>query len=188
MKRKNYLQYGYLNHKVNFFRLLYETHSLQMHPKLPCRYAVTLTSKLSERRYTLRLLVVPYRYLLSLLPFFQPISPSTSSHISSVAVPHLLRRRINPCCPASPPPRFSAAVFTPDLFHHPHYPGATIRPQVGGRFLLIFDQSVAVFPTHFAISVVSHLICCHPTSPPPPYPFLLSRISATILVRRCLHR
>ena len=37
-----------------------------------------------------------------------------------------------------------------------------IRPQVGSRYLFIFYQSIFVPPTHFAISVVLHLICCRP--------------------------
>ena len=48
--------------------------------------------------------------------------------------------------------------------------------------------SVAVPTIHFSISVVPHIFCCHTKSPPPPYPSLLSRIYATVLVRRCLLR
>ena len=57
----------------------------------------------------------------SLSPFFQPISPSPSYHISSVAVQHILCRRIHPCCPTSPPAFSYAAVFTVNLVYHPHY-------------------------------------------------------------------
>ena len=93
-----------------------------MHPKLPCRSVVAPRHKLSERRYTLSLVVVPCRYFPSPSPFFQPISSSTSSHISSVAVPYLICRRIHSYFPASPPPLSSAAVFIYDLVYHPHYP------------------------------------------------------------------
>ena len=158
-----------------------------MHPKLPFRSVVAPTHKLLERRYALRLVVIPCQYLTSPSPFLQTISPSPSSHISSVAVPHLLHHRIHTYCPASLPPCLSAAVFTSDLVFRPHYPVATIRPQVVSRSLSIFSQSVAVLTTHFAISVVSHLICCRPTSPLPPYQSLLSCISSTVLVRSCLH-
>ena len=127
-------QDGDLNQQVILFRFQYETHSLQMHPELPCRSVATLTPKLLDERYALRLVVVPCQYFPSTFPFFQPISPSSLSNIFSVAVPHLLRRHIHPCCPASPPPCLSAALFTSDLFCHTHYPGATIRPQVGSRY------------------------------------------------------
>ena len=143
-----------------------------MHPKSPCRFVVTPTPKLSEQQYALRLVVIPCQYFSSMLPFFQPISPSLSSHISSVAVPHILRRRINTCRPASPPPCLSTAVFTDDLLFHPHYPGATIHPQVGSRSLSIFSQSAAVLTTHFAISAVPHILrrpidpCCPAYLPP----------------------
>ena len=180
-------QDGYLKQQGILFILQYETHSLQMHTKLSCRSAVALTPKLSEWWYALRLLVVSYQYLPSPSPFFQPIYPSPSSHISSVAVPHILHCCIHPCCPVSPPPWSSAAVFTTDLVCHSHYPVATICPQVGSRYLLIFSQSIAVLTTHLAISVVPYIICCRPTSPPPPYTSLLSCISATVLVHRCLH-
>ena len=179
---------GYLNQQVILFRLQYETHSLQIHPESPCRSVVTLTPKFLDQQYALRLVVVTYQYLPSPLPFFQPIFPSPLSHISSVAVTHLFRRRIYPCCPASPPPCLSSNVFTADLVCHPYHHRAMIRPQVGSCSLSIFAQSIAVLPTHFAISVIPHLICCRPASLPPPYPSLLSRISATMLVRCCLHR
>ena len=178
----------YLNQLVILFRLQYEIHRLQIHTKSPCRSVFAPTTKLSEQQYALRLVVVPCQYFPSPSPSFQPISPSLSSHISYVAVPHLLRRRIHIFCPASPPPWSSDAVFTADLVFHTHYTGATIRPQVGSFPLSIFAQSVAVLPTHFAISAVPHLICCRPTLPPLPYPSLLSRISDTMLVHRCIHR
>ena len=108
--------------------------------------------------------------------------------MSSVAIPHLLHLRIHPCCPAYLPPCSSAAVFTADIVCHLHFTGSTIRPQVGSRYLSIFAQSVAVLTTHFSISVVPHLICCRPTSTPLPYPYLLSCISSTVIVHRCLHR
>ena len=59
---------------------------------------------------------------------------------------------------------------------------------VGSHSLSIFDQSVAVLPKHLYIFVVPHLFCCPPTSPPLPYPSLLSCISATVIVRRCLQQ
>ena len=177
----------YLNQQVNLFRLQYETHSLKMHLELPCGSVVALTHKVSEGLYALRLIVFPRQYFPIPSPFFQPISPSSSSHISSVAVLHLFSRCIKTCCLEYPPPCLSATVFAADLVCHPHYPRATIRPLVGSRSLSIFSQSVAVLPTHFTISAVPHIICCHPTSHPPPYPYLLSCISAIILVRRCLH-
>ena len=181
-------QYGYLNQRVILLILQYETHSIQMHPKSPCRSVVAPTPKLSERQYALRLVVVPCRYFPSPLPLFQPISPSLLYPISSVAIPHFLHHRIHTCCPASPPPCSSATIFTADIVCHPHYTGVTIHPQVGSRPLLIFSQSVAVLPTHFVISVVPHLLCCHTSSSPPPYPSLLSCISATVILRHCLHR
>ena len=100
-------------------------HSLQMHPKSPCRFVVAPMLKLSEQQYTLRLVVVPCQYFPSLSPSFQTISPSSSSHISSVSVPHLLHRCIHPCCPASTPQCSSAAVFTVDLVYHIHYTEST---------------------------------------------------------------
>ena len=154
-------QYGYLNQQVILFILQYEIHSLQRHPEMPCRSVAALTPKLSEQRYALRLVVFPCRYLPSPFPFFQPILPSPLSHISSVAVPHLLHRRINPYCPTSLPPFSPNAIFTAYLVCHPHHPRAIIRPQVGSHSLSIFAQSVTVLPTHFDIS-------------------------ATVLVRRCL--
>ena len=65
-----------------------------------------------------------------------------------------------------------------------------IRTQVSSFPLSIFSQyqSVSGLSTHFAISVVPHLFCCRPTSPPLPYPYLLSRISDTMLVRHFPHR
>ena len=139
-----------------------------MNPKLPCRSVVSPTPKLSEERYSLRLGVVPCRYLTSPSPSFQPISPSPSSHISSVAVPHLLRHHIHLCCPASPQPCSYAAVFTSELVCHPHYPGATIRHQVGSCPLLIFDCP----SSHISSVAFPHLLCRRihtfcPASPPP---------------------
>ena len=171
----------------NLFRLQYEIHRLQMHPKLLCRSVVAPTPNLTEQQYALWMIVVPCQYFTSPSPSFQPISPSLSSHISSVAVPHLLCCCIHICCPASPPTCSSAAVFIFDLVFHTHYPGATIFLQVRSRYLLIFPQTVAVLPNYFAVSVVPHRICCRPTSTLSPYPSLLSRISATVLFHRCLH-
>ena len=154
-----------------------------MHPKSPCIFVVAPISKLLEIRYALRLVVFPCQYLPSTSSSFQLILPSTLYHISYVSILHLLCRRIHLCCLTSPPPCSSSAVFTAEFVCHPHYPGVTIRPQVGGRFLSIFSQSLPVLPTHFAISVVPHLIYCRPKSPPPLYPSLLSRISITVLIR-----
>ena len=98
-----------------------------MYPKLLCRSVVDPTTKLLERQYALRLVVVPCQYFLSPLLSFQPISPSPSSHISSVAAPHILCHHIHPCCPTSTPPCSSAAVFTTELVCHPHYPTSPPR-------------------------------------------------------------
>ena len=181
-------QDGYLNHQVILFRLQYKTHSLQMYPESLWKSVVAPTPNLSERKYALRLVVVPSQYFSSPFPFFQPILPSLSSHISYIAVQFLLCWRINPFCPTSPPLCSSAAVFAAELVCHPHCPGATIRPQVVSHSLLIFAHFIAVLPIHFAISAVPHIICCRPTYPLPPYPFMLSCISATIIVRSCLQR
>ena len=120
-------QDGYLNQRIILSRLQYETHSLQTYPKSPCRFVVYPTPKLLERGYALRLVVVPCRYFPSPSPFSQPISPSPLSHIFSVAVPHILRRRIHTCCPSSTLSCQSADVFTADLFCHPHYPTSPPR-------------------------------------------------------------
>ena len=137
-----------------------------MHPKSSCRSVVAPMPNLSERRYVIRLVVVPCQYLPSPFPFFQPISPSLSSHISSVAVPHILHVRIHPCCPAYPPPCSSAAVFAADLVCHTHVPGATIRPQVGSRSMLIFPSPLPSLQTillsmlsHISSVAVPHLLC-----------------------------
>ena len=167
-------QDGYLDQQVILFILQYETHSLQMHPKLPFRSVIAPTPKLLERRYALILVVIPCQYLTSPSPFFQPILPSTLSHISSVAVPHLLRSRNNPCCPASMTSCSSADVFTADLVCHPHYPRAEDMPSGWLLFPIDISQSVAVLPTHFDISVFPHLICCRHTTYPRPCPYLLS--------------
>ena len=120
-------QDGYLNQRVILLRLQYETHSLQIHLKFPYRYVVACTPQLLEQLYALRLVVVPYQYFPSLLPFFRPISLSPSYHISSISVLHLLHRRIHPCCPEFPPPCLSDDVFTADLVCHPHYPTSQPR-------------------------------------------------------------
>ena len=120
-------QDGYLSRQVILFRLQYEIHSLQMHSKLLCRSAVALLPNLLEGQYALRLVVVPCQYLPSLSPSFQPILPSPLSHISSVSVPHLLRRCIHPCCPASPTLCSSATVFTADHVCHPYYPTSPLH-------------------------------------------------------------
>ena len=116
-----------VNDGIYIFRLQYETHSLQMHPKFQYRSVVAPMSKLSEQRYALGLVVVPCRYLPSPSPSFQPISPSPSRNISSIVVLHLLRRHIRPYCTASPPPFLFAAVLTSDLFCHPRYPVSPLR-------------------------------------------------------------
>ena len=136
-------QDGHLNQQVILFRLQYETHSLQMNPESLYRSIVNLTPTILDQEYTLGLVAIPCQYLPSPSPFYQPISPSPFSHISSVVVPHLLHHRINPCCPASPPLCSSATVFTADLVCHPHYPRATIRSRIGSCSLLIFSQFAA---------------------------------------------
>ena len=83
--------------------------------ELLCRSIVAPMPKLSERRYALRLVVAPCHDFPSPSPSVETISPYLSSHISSVAVPHLLRRRIYPCCPTSLPPCLSANVLTANL-------------------------------------------------------------------------
>ena len=88
-------QDGYLNQRVILFRLQYETHSLQMNTELPCMYVAAPTPNLSDQRYPLSLVVVPGWYFPIPSPFFQPILPSPSYHISSVAIPHLLHRHIH---------------------------------------------------------------------------------------------
>ena len=130
-------QDGYLNRQVILFRLQYEIHSLQMHPKSPCRSDIALTPKLLERQYALRLVVVPCRYSTSPSPLFQPISLYPPSHISYVAVPHLLRRRIHPCFPKSPPLCSYASVFTAELVCHPYIPCLCYGP-----YRIIFHRSV----------------------------------------------
>ena len=115
-------QDGYLNQQVNLFRLQYETHSLQMHLKLPCMSVVAPTPNLLDQQYSLRLVAVPCQCSPSPLPLFQLISPSPSSNIYSVAVPHILCRRIHLYCPTYLPPCSSAAVFTADLVCYPRYP------------------------------------------------------------------
>ena len=120
-------QDGYLNQQVILFRLQYETNSLQINPKSPCRSVVSLTPKLLEQQYVLGLVIIPCWYLTSMSPFFQTISPSLSSHISYVAVPHLLRHRIHTCCTASPPPWSSTDVFTADIVCRPYDPASPPR-------------------------------------------------------------
>ena len=85
-----------------------------MHPKFPRRSVFAPTPKLLERQYALRLVIFPCQYFPSPSPSFQPIS--------SVAVLHILPRRIYLCCTAYHPPSSSAAVFTADLFFRPYYP------------------------------------------------------------------
>ena len=117
----------YLNQQVILFRLQYEIHSLQMNPKSVCRSIVSPKPKLLEQKYALRLIVVPCWYFTSPSPFFEPISPSISSHISSVSVPHLLCRCIHTYCPAYTPPCSSAAVFTSEPVCYPYYPASPPR-------------------------------------------------------------
>ena len=91
-------------------------------PPLSSPLTLSAIPNIPERRYSLRLVVIPCQYFSSPLPSFLPISPSTLSHISSSAVPHILSRRIYPCCPVYPPPFPSAAIFNTDLVCHPYYP------------------------------------------------------------------
>ena len=99
------------------------------HSCLPLSSLLTLSATpiILEQLYDLRLVVVPCQYFPNPLPFFQPISPSPLYYISSVAVPHLVHRRIHTCCPVSPPPFSSAAVFTADLVYHTYYPESPPR-------------------------------------------------------------
>ena len=84
-----------------------------------------------------------------------------------------MRQKVSECIPNCR----AGTLFPPHLSY---------RSGDGSRFLSIFAQSFAVLPTYFAIYIVPHIFCCCPTSPPPPYTSLLSRISANVLVRRCL--
>ena len=95
-----------------------------MHPESPCRSVVTPKPKLSEPQYARRLVVVPCQYLPSPSPFLQPIFPSPSSHVSSVAVLHLFRRHIHLYYPTFLTPCSSAAVFTAGIVCHNHYPAS----------------------------------------------------------------
>ena len=54
-------------------------------------------------------------------------------------------------------------------------------------FPVNISQYVAVIPNHFSISVVPHLFCCRPASPPPQFQSLLSHISTTVTFWHCLH-
>ena len=123
-----------------------------MHPPFPCRSIVAPTPNLSKRRYALRLVVVLCQYLPSPSQSFQPIFPSLLSHISSVAVPYLLRCRIHPCCPASPTPFSSAAVFIADLVCHPYYPASPFRLYCYPPVSLLRSSS------HYVS--LSHVLCC----------------------------
>ena len=125
-------------------------------------------------------------------------SPSPSSHISYIAIPHLLCRHIHTCCPTYPTPCLSAAVSTADPICHTHYPGATRLPQVGSCSLSIFAQSVLhirrptyhLFLSHISSAVVSIPVVLHirHRSCPPLYsPLTLSaiptsRVFVTVLI------
>ena len=67
-----------------------------------------------------------YSFPVDILPvclrFFQLISPSPLSHISSVSVPHIFCRHIHTCFPVYPPQCSSTDVFTAYFTCHPHYP------------------------------------------------------------------
>ena len=116
-------QYEYLNQQVILFRLKYEIHSLQMHPKSPCRSVVSPTPKLSDQRYALRLVVVTCRYFpvrhCYSNPFRhlrRPTSLLLPSRISSSAllipvVPHLCHRDRPPM---SSPLTLSAIPIIPE--------------------------------------------------------------------------
>ena len=97
-------------------------------PPLSSPLILSAIPSIPDQRYVLRLVVVPCRYFPSTLPCLQPILPCPLSHISSVAVPHLLCRHIHPCCPASPPMCSSAAVFTSDLVYHTYLPRICCGP------------------------------------------------------------
>ena len=97
---------------------------LRHHARLPLSSPLTLSDIpiIPEQKYFLKLVVVPCQYFTSPSPFFQPIFPSPLSHISSVAVPHLLFHCIHTCCPESPPPCSPATVFTSEIIFHPYNP------------------------------------------------------------------
>ena len=129
-------------------RLQYETHSLQTHTELPCRSAVAPTPKLSERRYNLRLVVVPvnifsfcHRPSNPFCHFRRPTSLLLPSHISSSAVsipvvPYILHR----ACPLlSSPLTFSVIPIIPHL----HRASIVILPRLFyGSRRIIFHRPV----------------------------------------------
>ena len=143
-KRQN----GYLNQRVILFILQYETHSLQMHPKSPCRSIVAPTPKLSERQHALRLVVFSCQYFpvcrrLS-NPFRHlgcPTSLLLSSRISSAAVSiHVvlyLRHHARPLL--SSPLTMSAIPIILNLRHASIF---ILPPLCCGPHLIIFHCSV----------------------------------------------
>ena len=141
------------------------------YPSLLSRISATVLFR-PERRYALRLVVVPFRYFSSPSPSLQPISPSPLSHKSSVAVPHLLRRSIHHCCPASPPPFLSAAVFTLHLVCHPYYPAYPPRLHCYApasmlrslshylpSFRVLFRRCLSTFSNQILFSLYALLYC-----------------------------
>ena len=96
-------------------------------PSLYSPLTLSAISIILEQRYALRLVFFPCKYFPCPSPPFQTIFPSLSSHISSVAVSHLLRRHIHPSCPASLPPCLSSNVFTTDLVCHHYYSSSPPR-------------------------------------------------------------
>ena len=91
------------------------------HPSLSSPLILSAIPIILERQNFLTLVVVPCQYLPSPFPSLQPISPYPLSHISSVAVPQIICRRIHLCCLASLPLCLSTAIFTTDLVFHPYF-------------------------------------------------------------------
>ena len=150
-----------------------------MHPKSPFRSIVSPRTKLLDQKYALRLVVVPSQYFPSPSLFFQPIPTSLSSHISSIAIPHLLHRRIHTCCPKSTPPCLSYVVFTTDIVYHTHFPEqryALRLAVVTCKYLPSPSPSLQPISTsllyHISSVAVPNLLRCRihpycPASPPP---------------------
>ena len=101
--------------------------------------------------------VVPCQYFPSPSPSLQPISPSLSSHISSVSIPHL--HRTHPYCPASTPPFLSAAVFTADLVCHPYLPCICSGPYHIILHRSMYFAAVVCLPSPFGFSPCSASFC-----------------------------
>ena len=112
-----------------------------------------------EWQYTLRLAVVPCRYFSSPLPSLQLIFPSPSSHILSVAIPHLLRFSIHICCPASPPLCSSTYVFTADLVWYPYLTRLCCSPYTIIFHSYVYFAAVVCLPSPVGSSPHSASFC-----------------------------